>query len=374
MRIGLLGAGRIGAFHAGTLAAHPAVTELVVADADAVRAREVAARHGAAVMPVDELVASRPDAVLIATATAAHAGLISKAAQAGVPAFCEKPVAIDLARTVAALDTVAKAGALLQIGFQRRFDAGYAAARESVRAGRVGRLHTVRTVSSDPAPPPAAYVPLSGGLYRDCLIHDFDILRWVTGREVTQVYALGTDEGEDFFRAAGDVDTAAALLTLEGGVLATATATRYHAAGYDVRMELAGTADQLVVGVGPRAPLTSVEPDPEAEPEPGPGGGSAEGAGGAGSTGGGGLRGSAPAPRWPGFLERFAPAYRAEIDAFLRVVRGDLPNPCEGPEALRALLVAEACEVSRRERRPVTIAEVEAAAHACAAELTGAVL
>jgi myo-inositol 2-dehydrogenase/D-chiro-inositol 1-dehydrogenase len=172
------------------------------------------------------------------------------------------------------------------------------------------------------------------------------------------VYAAGTDEGEDFFRAAGDADTAAVLLTLEGGVLATATATRYHAAGYDVRMELAGTADQLVVGVGPRAPLTSVEPDGVARED---GGGS-----GAGPSGG--------RTAWQGFLERFAPAYRAELDAFLRVVRGELPNPCEGREALRALLVAEACEVSRRERRPVAVAEMETAARAGAAELNGVVV
>lgn len=369
MRIGLIGAGRIGAFHAGTLAAHPAVTELVVADADPARARDVAARHHAAALPADELFAGGLDAVVIAASTAAHAGLIARAARAGVPAFCEKPVAVDLARTVAALDAVTRTGAPLQIGFQRRFDAGYAAAREALRAGRVGRLHTVRTVSSDPAPPPAAYVPLSGGLYRDCLIHDIDALRWVTGREITEVYAAGTDEGEDFFRAAGDVDTAAALLTLEGGVLATATATRYHAAGYDVRMELAGTADQLVVGMGPRAPLTSVEPGP------------ADGAGRAGGTGGtegsdgtGSGSGAGPDARWPGFLERFAPAYRAELDAFLRFARSELPNPCEGREALRALLVAEACEVSRRERRPVAVAEVAAAARACAAEPDGVVV
>jgi len=433
MRIGLLGAGRIGAFHAGTLAAHPDVTELLIADADPERARQVAAgsasAHGVSgrgpsgpgasgpgasgpgpsgqgagrqvvsAVTVDRLFESRPDAVVIASATAAHAGLITRAARAGIPAFCEKPVAVDLAGTVAALDTVAKTGALLQVGFQRRFDAGYAAAREALRAGRVGRLHTVRTVSSDAAPPPAAYVPLSGGLYRDCLIHDFDIVRWVTGREVTEVYAVGTNEGDDFFRAAGDADTAAALLTLEGGVLATATATRYHAAGYDVRMELAGTTDQLVVGVGPRAPLTSVEPadgwdgetDREADREAGGGGGAAGVGGreavletgqGAGSVEPPGRTGpatgsgadAAACTRWPGFLERFAPAYRAELGAFLRVVRGELPNPCEGREALRALLVAEACELSRRERRPVAVAEVEAAAHACAAELNGVVV
>ncbi|HEY3479346.1 MAG TPA: Gfo/Idh/MocA family oxidoreductase, partial [Streptomyces sp.] len=261
MRIGLIGAGRIGAFHAGTLAAHPDVGDLLVADADPVRARQVAADTGSrAAASVDALFDDRPDAVVIASATAAHAALISRAARAGIPAFCEKPVAADLAGTVAALRTVAEAGAVLQIGFQRRFDAGYRAAREAVRSGRLGRLHTVRAVTSDPAPPPAAYVPLSGGLYRDCLIHDFDMLRWVTGREITEVYAVGANGGADFFRAAGDADTAAALLTLEGGVLATATATRYNGAGYDVRMELAGTDDQIAAGVGPRTPLASVEP------------------------------------------------------------------------------------------------------------------
>ncbi|NUS16126.1 MAG: Gfo/Idh/MocA family oxidoreductase, partial [Streptomyces sp.] len=277
-----------------------------------------------------------PDALVIASATAAHASLIARAARAGIPAFCEKPVALDLAGTVAALAEAAAAGGVLQIGFQRRFDAGYAAARQAVAAGRLGRLHTVRTVSSDAAPPPPGYVPLSGGLYRDCLIHDFDILRWVTGREVTEVYAAGANVGADFFRAAGDADTAAVLLTLEGGVLATATATRYHAAGYDVRMELAGTDDQVAVGVADRTPLTSVEPG----------------------------AGKAPGDPWSGFLDRFGAAYRAEMDAFLRVARGAEPNPCEGREALRALLVAEACEVSRRERRPVRIAEVAAAARA----------
>ncbi|MFI0719304.1 Gfo/Idh/MocA family oxidoreductase [Streptomyces sp. NPDC021224] len=343
MRIGLIGAGRIGAFHAATLAAHPGVGELLVADAEAARARQVALRAGARALPVDALFAARPDALVITSATAAHAGLITRAAHAGIPAFCEKPVALDLTGTVAALAEVTAAGAVLQVGFQRRFDAGYAAARAAVAAGRLGRLHTVRTVSSDAAPPPAGYVPLSGGLYRDCLIHDFDILRWVTGREVTEVYAAGENVGADFFRAAGDADTAAVLLTLEGGLLATATATRYHAAGYDVRMELAGTDDQIAVGVTARAPLTSVEP---------------------GAAGG-------PRDPWTGFLERFGSAYRAEMDAFLRVARGAAANPCEGREALRALLVAEACEISRRERRPVRIAEVAAAARAVEAVEAG---
>ncbi|MFF3389482.1 Gfo/Idh/MocA family oxidoreductase [Streptomyces sp. NPDC002669] len=335
MRIGLIGTGRIGSFHAGVLARHPEVDALVVTDTDGGRAAGVARRVGAsAVGSTAEVFGAGVDAVVIASATAAHAELIGRAARAGLPAFCEKPIALDLPGTLGALREVDEAGSVLQLGFMRRFDAGYGAARAAVRAGTLGRLHTVRAATMDPAPPPAAYLPLSGGLFRDCLVHDFDILRWVTGREVTEVYATGSDAGPAMFRAAGDVDTAAALLTLDDGTLATATATRCNGAGYDVRMELAGELDQITVGLDDRTPVTSAEP----------------------------LGPAAPARPWPGFLERFAPAYEAELDAFVRVVRGELPNPCDGREAWYALLVAEACEVSRRERRPVTVAEVAKAA------------
>ncbi|MFB8216510.1 Gfo/Idh/MocA family protein [Streptomyces anulatus] len=336
MRIGLIGTGRIGTFHAEVLSRHPAVDALLLADAAPERAAGAAARTGATAVPVDALFGGEgaaggpPDAVVICSATSAHAGLIARAARAGLPVFCEKPIALDLPGTLAALAEVEAAGSVLQLGFMRRFDAGYGEARAAVREGRLGRLHTVRAVTSDPAPPPAAYLPLSGGLYRDCLVHDFDILRWVTGREVSEVYATGSDAGPAMFREAGDVDTAAALLTLDDGTLATATATRCNGAGYDVRMELAGERDQIAVGLDDRTPLTSAEP------------------GGSG----------APAKPWPGFLERFAPAYEAELDAFLRVVRGELANPCDGREALHALRIAEACEVSRRERRPVAMSEI----------------
>ncbi|MFF2306647.1 Gfo/Idh/MocA family oxidoreductase [Streptomyces sp. NPDC058128] len=331
MRIGLIGTGRIGSFHAGVLARHPEVESLIVADADASRAAGVAGALGAEAAPdVTALFAHALDAVVIASATAAHAELIARAAGAGLPAFCEKPIALDVPGTATALSAVAEAGTELQLGFMRRFDPGYRAAREAVRAGRLGRLHTVRAATSDPAPPPAAYLPLSGGLFRDCLVHDFDIVRWVTGREVVEVYATGSDAGPAMFRETGDVSTAAALLTLDDGTLVTATATRCNGAGYDVRMELAGELDQIAVGLDDRTPLTSVEP-------------------------------WAPAPPgkpWSGFLERFAPAYEAELDAFVRLVRGEAPNPCDGREALAALRIAEACEHSRRERRPVRVDDI----------------
>ncbi|MEU3183590.1 Gfo/Idh/MocA family oxidoreductase [Streptomyces sp. NPDC006923] len=331
MRIGLIGTGRIGTFHADVLSRHRDVGSLVVADTDSARAAWVADRTGSTAAPsVDEVFAWGVDAVVIASATSAHAELISRTARAGLPAFCEKPIALDLPGTLSALREVEAAGTVLQLGFMRRFDAGYGAARELVQSGRLGRLHTVRAITSDPAPPPAAYLPLSGGLYRDCLVHDFDIMRWVTGREVVEVYATGSDAGPAMFREAGDIDTAAAVLTLDDGTLATATATRCNGAGYDVRMELAGELDQFAVGLDDRTPITSTEP-----------------------------KGPPPCDNpWPGFLERFAPAYEAELDAFVGVVSGELDNPCDGWEALHALRIAEACERSRRERRPVALAEI----------------
>ncbi|MFE7235488.1 Gfo/Idh/MocA family protein [Streptomyces sp. NPDC002405] len=331
MRIGVIGTGRIGTIHANTLSRHREVGSLILTDADPARAQALALRLGETAAPgVDEIFTWGVDAVVITTATSAHAELIGRAARAGLPVFCEKPIALDLPGTLQALAEVEAAGTVLQMGFQRRFDTGYAGARDAVRSGRLGRLHTVRALTSDQAPPPPQWLPLSGGLFRDTLIHDFDMLRWVTGREVLSVYAAGSDAGPAMFREAGDVDTGAALLTLDDGTLATTTATRLNGAGYDVRMELAGERDQIVVGLDDRTPIASTEPTgPPAADKP-----------------------------WPDFLERFGPAYEAELAAFVQVLHGERPNPCDGHEALQALRIAEACEVSRREHRPVSLAEI----------------
>lgn len=331
MRIGVIGTGRLGTIHARTLSRHREVGSLILTDADPVRAQELAHRLGETAAPgVDEIFRWGVDAVVITTSTPAHADLIGRAARSGLPVFCEKPIALDLAGTLQAIGEVEAAGTVLQMGFQRRFDTGYTGAREAVASGRLGRLHTVRALTSDQAPPSAARLAVSGGLYRDTLIHDFDILRWVTGHEVVDVYAAGSDAGPASFREAGDVDTGAALLTLDDGTLATATATRLNGAGYDVRMELAGELDQIVVGLDDRTPIASTEPTgPPAADKP-----------------------------WTGFLERFARAYEGELNAFVEVVEGNRDNPCDGREALRALRIAEACEVSRRERRVVWLAEI----------------
>lgn len=331
MRIGLAGVGRIGAFHADTLRRLPATGSLIVADADPARASEVAQRLGveAADSP-GVLLDSGIDALVIATATDAHPEFIVRGVQAGLPVFCEKPVATDVAGTLDVIERTSGAVAPVQIGFQRRFDAGYLAAREAVRSGALGWMHTVRATTLDPGPPAPEYVAASGGLFRDCGVHDFDAIRWVTGREVLEVYAVGTNRGADFFRAAGDVDTMAAVLTLSDDSLALVSNTRYNAAGYDVRLEVLGSKDSISAGLDDRLPLRSAEP---------------------GVT--------FPAgPPYPLFIERFHDAYTAELAAFARLAANGGENPCTMRDALEAFYIAEACEISRARHQPVRVAEV----------------
>ncbi|MEV7203303.1 Gfo/Idh/MocA family protein [Streptomyces griseoluteus] len=331
MRIGILGLGRIGAFHAETLSALDAVTSLVVADPVADAAKAAAERYGAQVADSPEaLLAAGVDGLVIAAATDAHPALIRAGVAAGVPVFCEKPVARTIAEGVAVLGAVRESGVPIQIGFNRRFDAGFMAARAAVRSGELGRLHTVRSTTLDPAPPPAAYVAASGGIFRDCSVHDFDMIRWVTGREVTEVYAVGGNRGAAYIGEAGDADTTGAVLTLDDGTIAVVSNSRHNGRGHDVRMELLGFADSLAVGLDDRLPIRSAEP---------------------------GVTFPSGTPH-DFFMDRFTDAYRAELTAFTGVVAGTRPSPCTVEEALEAGWIAEACTLSLREHRPVPLAEV----------------
>lgn len=342
MRLGLIGLGRIGAFHARTLAGLDAVDSLVVTDAVAATIARVAGELRAEGTRAEietaesaaKLLAAGVDGVVIAAATDAHAGLLVAAVDAGLPVFCEKPLAgrIDDALSVArALDG---RDGRVQIGYPRRFDAGYAAARAAVRSGELGWLHTVRATTLDPAPPPPAYVAVSGGIFRDCSVHDFDAVRWVTGREVVEVYAVGGNRADAAegatFAEVEDCDTAAVTLTLNDGTLALVSNTRYNPRGYDVRLELHGSRDSIAVGLDDGLPLRSVEP-------------------GVGFPAG---------PAHSFFMDRLAPAFRAELAAFTELVAGRRPSPCTVADAMAAGWIAEAATLSRREHRPVRIDEV----------------
>lgn len=331
MRVGFLGVGRIGRSHADVVQQHPGVDGLVLADAVPGRAAEAAERLGCeTAADVDQVIASGVDALVVASATDSHADLIVAGVRAGLPVFCEKPVALDVAESRRVAEEVRSAGVQVQIGFQRRFDSGYSTARRALREGKLGDLHRVHVITGDEKPPHASYIPTSGGLYRDCHIHDFDILRWVTGREVVDVVAFGSNRGADFFREADDIDNSAAVLRLDDETLVTLQGSRYNGAGHDVRMELAGTKGTYAVGVSDRMPITSAEHGvtfPDGDP-------------------------------WPNFWVRFTPAYVAEMNAFVEVASGAISSPCTVEDALAALYIAEAADLSMRQGRRVEVEEV----------------
>jgi myo-inositol 2-dehydrogenase/D-chiro-inositol 1-dehydrogenase len=331
MRIGLIGLGRIGALHAQTLSGLLDVGSLVLCDTIQAVARQSAERLGAhAVDSPGAMLAAGVDGIVIAASTDAHPELIRIALDARVPVFCEKPLASTAAQSLLVHNFVADSGMQVQIGYPRRFDAGFAAARAAVAGGELGWLHTVRSTTLDPAPAPAAYIAASGGIFRDCSVHDFDAIRWVTGQEVIQVYATGANQGESFFTELGDVDTAATVLSLTDGTLALVSNSRYNGRGYDVRLEVHGCADSIAVGLDDHLPLRSVE---------------------------NGIAFPAGAPHMF-FMDRLAAAFRAELAAFTDVVAGRRDSPCTVADALEASWIAEAATLSMQRHTPVTMAEV----------------
>ena len=330
LAVGVVGLGRIGTHHVQTLLDLEGVS-VSVTDADPQRTRRVAEELGVrALATPEELLESGVDALVIATSTPSHAPLLQLAAASAAAAFCEKPVALELATLDRVQEAVDRAGIVVQVGFQRRFDAGYEAAREAVAAGSVGRILVMRAATHDPVPPPAEYIAASGGIFCDLHIHDFDAVRFVSGEEITQVYADGAGLDAPWIGELDDVDVAAAILHLSGGGLVIVSGTRRDPLGYDVRLEVFGTGDSIVVGQDARSPIRPVEP--------------------------GGLRPREPAYR--DFWDRFEPAYRKELRAFVETVRTGAPSLCSLEEARSALAIALAAEVSLAEGRPVSIEEV----------------
>jgi len=335
MRMGLIGVGRLGSFHAMSLARQAEIDEVFVADVDRARAQEVSEDLGlTSVDVVDELFDVGLDGIVIATPTVSHAEFLCRAVECGIPVFCEKPIAADLGVTLAVSEEVRSRGVPIQIGFQRRFDSGYLAVRELVVSGRLGWIHTIRAGTFDPVPPTASYLAASGGIFRDCCVHDLDAIRWLSDVEIEEVYATGSNRGQPFFKEAGDVDTGAVILRLEDGVIALVSATRYNGAGHDVRLEVFGSRESVVAGFDSRLPLRSVE----------------------------NIAAWKNGRPYQNFLDRFHDAYVRELEVFVEVVTGKAESPCTVEDALAAAYATEACELSFQEHRPVSLDEVRSRA------------
>ncbi len=245
----LFGAGRIGKIHAGNLARQAGARLKYVVDVNAAAAGELASRHGAKVATVDAALADRTiDAVVIASSTDTHADLLLRAAAAGKAIFCEKPVDLDLARAVSAAEAVARAGVTCLIGFQRRYDPTFAALKARLAAGEIGDPEMLIVTSRDPGAPPVEYIKVSGGIFKDMLIHDFDIFRWILDDEAATVYATGSCLTDPAIAAAGDIDSTTVTIRTRRGRLAQINTSRRAAYGYDQRFEVLGGKGMLQAG------------------------------------------------------------------------------------------------------------------------------
>lgn len=327
--VGLMGAGRIGRMHARNLAAHPRVNLVGIFDIEAAAREQAASETGCRSVPTATGLLGDPhvDAVFIASATDTHCDLIEAAALAGKAVFCEKPIHLDIARVDECARVVRAAGITVQIGFNRRFDPSHAAVREAAGAGEIGRIEQAVITSRDPAPPPLDYVRVSGGLFRDMAIHDFDMARFLFAEEPAEVTAMGSVLVDASIGKAGDIDTAMVVMRMESGALCHINCSRRSAYGYDQRIELFGEQGMLVSN---NPTPTNVERYTS------------------GAT-------RARPVLYPFFIERYAESYVREIDAFVDALESKQPASPSFEDGRRALLLADAAADSARSGRSVAV-------------------
>lgn len=326
LRIGVIGVGRIGRMHAGYIARQTPRAELsAVSDVSVAAAEEVGAMYGVPALGADEVIAAS-DAVAICTSTDTHVDYIIDAAEAGKAIFCEKPISLDLAqveRVEAALD---RRDVPFMVGFNRRFDPGHRAVREAVASGRIGEVRMARVTSRDPSPPPVDYVRVSGGIWVDMMIHDFDMAAYVVGSPVVQVWAQGANLIDPAIGEAGDVDVAVAVLTHANGAITTIDISREAPYGYDQRVEVLGS---LGMAVSDNVRLSSTEVY---------------------------LADETHRPVLPNFfIERYETAYRDQWRSFTDYVLDGGPSPVSLAEGRAPVVVAGAAAESARTGRPVAV-------------------
>ena len=311
------------------LVTHRAVTSVVVANRNRQRAAELAARFGVESADFESVRPDDFDSVMITTATANHAQLLRKSMNPGRRIFCEKPIALDLRETrelVAAADAM---NCQLQIGFQRRFDAGIREAKKRIVSGDVGTLYVMHLVSHDHQPSPREFLEGSGSIYRDLHVHDFDVSTWLADSEVETVYASHRVREHRQYADFDDGDVSLIHLVTVNGVQVAISGTRHDPRGHDVRFEVFGSRDTLTAGLTSRTPLLSLDQPDIVDGKP-----------------------------WGGFIERFREAFRAETAAYVEWLQHGGPNPCPPRSAIHATEVAVACEISAREGRVVHLSEV----------------
>ena len=329
LKVGLLGAGRIATVHARAISAHRDSALVAVSDVIEENAKKLGSEYGVAVRSSDEIINDPEiDAILIATSTDTHSDFIEASTAAGKAVLCEKPVDLDLARAEACAAAVSNSGQPVMIGFNRRFDPNFGALKAASAAGEIGKSELLSITSFDPAPPPVSYIKVSGGLFRDMMIHDFDMANFLMGEAPVSIMATGSSIVDPEIGAAGDVDTAVVTMTYAGGKIAVIKNSRRAAYGYDQRVELLGSegmlqAQNMLENTIVKSTAT-------------------------------GVTGAKPTYF---FLERYMPAYEAEWSAFVDGVQnGEMPVTLN--DGVAALAMAEAAAQSAKSGAPVKLADV----------------
>lgn len=335
MKVAVIGAGSMGGMHADLLGAMDGVDAPIVVDADAKRASTVAERNGGRAVSLQDAL-READAMVVATPPHLHRDVVEAALDAGLHVLCEKPLTESLASTIELTRRVEESGAHLEIGFQRRHDAGFIAAREGIG----GRLHTLRLTAHDPLitplPAPAGPPPEVAPIFRDSSIHDFDVVRWISGQEVVEVSAeAGRRDGRRPVDPR-EIESAIVSMRLSDGTLAVLEASWLHPAGYDIRIEAVSDAAAITGGLSVRTPTGHAD-------------------------------WSAPTDPWRGYLDRFEAAYRAELEAFLSCCRGARPPTSSARDGLEAMRIAVAATRSHVEGRKISLDEVPGLAHTAVA-------
>lgn len=327
IRFLLIGAGRIGRIHAENIVRGAGSTLVAVSDADPRAAAELAEQWSCRALKPDEALEQNDvDAVLIASSTDTHAGWIERCAAAGKPVFCEKPLDLDIARATQCMRKAQQARIPLYLGFNRRYDPSFARLKSEIAAGTIGSLETLHITSRDPSPPPVEYVRRSGGLFRDMMIHDLDMARWLLGAEPVEIFARGSALVDPEIGAAGDIDTAMVMLRTADGRLCQIANSRRCSFGYDQRIEAFGAAGMVCANNHTATSVTVA-----------------------------GKQGYTSEPALPFFLERYADAYRLELLDFISALNGRKVELATGEDGRRALLLADAAQRSLTSGAPVAL-------------------
>ena len=329
-RLALLGAGRSGKVHAGAIASDKRAKLIAVADSNQDAARAIADAAGAQVRSIDEIEnSSDVDAVLICTPTNTHADLIERFSRAGKAVFCEKPIDLNIERVRACLDVIKETGGKVMLGFNRRFDPHFAAVRKAIDEGRIGKVEMVTITSRDPGAPPAEYIKVSGGIFRDMTIHDFDMARFLLGEEIATVSASASVLVDPKIGELGDFDSASVILTTASGRQCVISNSRRASYGYDQRIEVHGS-DGAVSAENQR-PVSIEVASKDGYTRP---------------------------PLHDFFMTRYTDAYAAEIASFIDAIDGGKAPTPSAEDGLQALALAEAALLSVKEGRTVKVAEV----------------